>query len=106
MPDSRIPDGPAGQAPPEQAALAGELSAHGVEAAIDSLESEMQHLQARHRDLFALANAWAERHDAILAATPPQLRAAAELRLQRIGIRWGVVDGVRLTREFRALDGI
>lgn len=106
VPDSRNPDASAGQASPEKAALPGELSAHGVEAAIDSLESEMQHLQARHRDLFALANAWAERHDAILAATPPQLRAAAELRLQRIGIRWGVVDGVRLTREFRALHGI
>jgi DNA-binding NtrC family response regulator len=66
----------------------------------------MPHLQARHRDLFALAHAWAERHDAILAATPPHLRAAAEQRLQRIGIRWGVVDGVRLTREFRALDDI
>lgn len=103
MPASRAPASPPGQSPPATE-TPGRLRADEVQAAIDSLESEMQHLQARHRDLFALAHAWAERHDAILAATPPHLRASAEQRLQRIGIRWGVVDGVRLTREFRALD--
>lgn len=105
MPDSRVPAGSAAQDSPATESPPAELRAHEVQAAIDSLESEMQHLQARHRDLFALAHAWAERHDAILALTPPQLRASAEQRLQRIGIRWGVVDGARLTREFRALDG-
>ena len=40
-------------------------------AALDALELEMPALQARAGNLFALANAWTERHDAILAATPP-----------------------------------
>lgn len=74
-----------------------------IDAAIVSLESEMAHLQAMHPDLFAFANAWAVRYDAILAAAPEWLRAAVEQRLHRIGIRWGVAHGVRMTSQFPAL---
>ena len=41
-----------------------------AEAELDALELDMPALQARARGLFALATAWTERHDAILAATP------------------------------------
>ncbi len=75
-----------------------------VNAAIVELESEMAHLQTGHPDLFAFANAWAKRYDAILAATPESMRAAAEQRLHRIGIRWGLVHGVRMTGQFPALS--
>lgn len=74
-----------------------------VDAALARLEAEMQDLQHRHRDLFAYANAWAERHDAVLAMTPAHLRADVEARLRRIGVRWGLVDGVRTTTQFPAL---
>lgn len=74
-----------------------------LDQAIAALEEEMADLQLRHRDLFAYANAWAERHDAIMATTPEPLRAATQRRLQRIGIRWGVADGVRVTTQFPAL---
>lgn len=74
-----------------------------VDIAITELETEMHDLQHRHRDLFSYANAWAERHDAILAATPHALRASVERRLQRVGIRWGVAHGVRVTSQFPAL---
>lgn len=74
-----------------------------VDVAITGLEAEMQDMHFRHRDLFAYANAWAERHDAILGATPEPLRAQVEHRLQRIGIRWGVAQGVRMTSQFPAL---
>lgn len=103
MPDSPAQASPRGSRDASTQAEPRTFHAHELTAAIDALESEMEHLQMRHRDLFALANAWAERYDAILAATPATLRAAAESRLQRIGIRWGVMDGMRLTREFRAL---
>lgn len=63
----------------------------------------MADLQLRHRDLFAYANAWAERHDAIMRLAPPELREATEARLRRIAIRWGLADGIRLTRQFPAL---
>lgn len=79
------------------------LDGTGIDAAIARLEEEMPDLQHRHRGLFAYAAAWAERHDAILRATPPELRGATEQRLRRIGIRWGVVDGVRMTGQFPAL---
>ena len=79
------------------------LDAAGIEAAIVRLEEDMPDLQHRHRDLFGYAAAWAERHDEILRATPPALREATEKRLRRIGIRWGVADGVRMTGQFPAL---
>jgi len=74
-----------------------------LEHAITTLEVEMADLQLRHRDLFAYANAWAERHDAIMRLSPPELRAGTEARLRRIAIRWGLADGVRLTAQFPAL---
>jgi hypothetical protein len=74
-----------------------------VEALIAQLEQQMPDVQMRHAGLFALANAWAERYDAVIAATPLPDRPAVEARLGRIGIRWGVMPGARVTTEFRAL---
>lgn len=74
-----------------------------LNAAIVALESEMARLQATHPGVFEFANAWAERYDAILAETPGALRPMAEQRLHRIGIRWGVAHGVRMTGQFPAL---
>lgn len=67
------------------------------------LESEMPQLQARAGDVFALASAWAERHDALVAASPPASRDEVEARLRRIGIRWGMMHGARMTGQFPAL---
>jgi hypothetical protein len=77
-----------------------------VEALIKALEHQMPDLQLRHGSVFALANAWAERYDAIIAATPRDLQASVEARLSRIGIRWGMMPGARVTTEFRALDNL
>lgn len=77
-----------------------------VEALIAQLERQMPDLQMRHTNIFALANAWAERHDAIMAATPPDAHADIQARLARIGIRWGMVPGARVTTEFRALTAL
>lgn len=74
-----------------------------LEHAIAVLEDEMADLQLRHRDLFAHANAWAERHDAVLRLAPPHLREHTEARLRRIAIRWGLADGTRMTTQFPAL---
>ena len=74
-----------------------------VEMLIQELEQQMPDLQLRHGDVFALANAWAERYDAIIAITPLALQADVEARLSRIGIRWGMMPGARVTSEFRAL---
>jgi len=75
-----------------------------IEDAIDALEQAMPQLQLRNLgDMFGLANAWAERHDAVLGRTPPALRADVEARLRRIGIRWGVTPGARVTVQFPAL---
>ena len=74
-----------------------------VEALIAQLERQMPDVQMRHTDIFSLANAWAERYDAVIAATPTADRPAVEARLGRIGIRWGVMPGARVTTEFRAL---
>jgi hypothetical protein len=74
------------------------------EMLIQELERQMSDLQLRHGDVFALANAWAERYDAIIAVTPQALQADVEARLSRIGIRWGMMPGARVTSEFRALD--
>lgn len=77
-----------------------------VDALIRELEQQMPDLQLRHGNVFALANAWAERYDAIIAVTPRALQADIEARLSRIGIRWGMMPGVRVTSEFRALDNL
>ena len=77
-----------------------------VEALVEQLERQMPDLQMRHANVFALANAWAERHDAILAAAPHADRGNVAARLARIGIRWGMVPGARVTTEFRALGAI
>ena len=74
-----------------------------LEVEIASLEMQMPQLQLQHGNMFALANAWAERYDAILARTPPRLQASVEARLSRIGIRWGVAPGARVTTQFPAL---
>lgn len=87
------------------APVAGAALPARVEMMIAELEREMPHLQLRNPGAFAIANAWAERHDAILALTPPALRPGVQSRLSRIGIRWGVMHGARVTQEFRALGG-
>lgn len=73
-----------------------------VDAAITRLELEMPDLQLRYRDLFSYANAWAERYDAIVADVAVECRAAVEQRLHRVGVRWGVASGVRMTGQFPA----
>ncbi|MFD0738874.1 hypothetical protein ACFQZQ_06225 [Lysobacter koreensis] len=76
-----------------------------AEELIAELERQMPQLQQRNPGPYAIANAWAVRHDAILALTPPPMRADMERRLSRIGIRWGVAPGPRVTQEFRAMGG-
>lgn len=79
----------------------------GIDAQFDAelaaLESAMPDLQARAGDVFALASVWAERHDAIIAVTPAASLAMVQARLRRIGIRWGLMHGVRMTGQFPAL---
>lgn len=79
------------------------MAADEVDAAILALEQAMPDMQYRCRDLFSYANAWAEGYDGIISCTPPQLRMDAERRLHRIGVRWGVANGVRMTGQFPAL---
>lgn len=74
--------------------------------ALDALELDMPALQAHASDLFALATAWAERHDAIIAATPAASLGVVEARLRRMGIRWGMVPGARMTGQFPALPAM
>ncbi len=74
-----------------------------LEAELILLDRDMPHFQARYPNMFALANAWAERHDAILRRTPVSLRQEMQARLLRIGIRWGVMPGRRVTMQFPAL---
>lgn len=75
-----------------------------LQAELDALEEAMPRLQLHHLGgVFALANAWAERHDALLERTPAPQRAEMQARLRRIGIRWGVVPGARVTLQFPAL---
>lgn len=75
----------------------------GLEDQLAALESDMPGLQMRAGNVFVLASKWAERHDAIIAATPPASREAVEARLRRIGIRWGMMNGARMTTQFPAL---
>lgn len=75
-----------------------------IEEELSALEAEMPQLQARAGNVFLLASAWAERHDAILAAAPPGSHEAVRARLRRIGIRWGLMDGARMTAQFPALQ--
>lgn len=74
-----------------------------LDQAIAELEGQMADLQLRYRDLFAYANAWAERHDAVMQLAPPHLRENARARLRRIAIRWGLAEGARVTLQFPAL---
>lgn len=74
-----------------------------IEMKVAELEREMPHLHSRVHGALAIANAWAERHDAIVALTPPESRADVEQRLRRIGIRWGVMAGARMTQEFQVM---
>ena len=74
-----------------------------LEVALAALESDMPRLQLRAGNLFFLASKWAERHDAIIAATPAASLDAVQARLRRIGIRWGMVNGARMTAQFPAL---
>ena len=74
-----------------------------LEAELEALDREMPRMQSMSPDIFALATAWAERHAAILERTPPSMRVAMEQRLHRMGIRWGVVNGARMTAQFPAL---
>ena len=74
-----------------------------LEAELAALDREMPRMQSTATSIFALATAWAERHAAILARTEPAMREAMEQRLHRMGIRWGVVGGARMTMQFPAL---
>lgn len=76
------------------------MSEAELDAAIAGLEREMPDFPHRYHDLFAFANAWAERYDAIIAQTPREHLASVERRLKRIGVRWGTAAGVRTTIEF------
>lgn len=77
-----------------------------IETMLRELEQAMPHVQRDNSDVFALAHAWAERHDAILAKTPPAMLPEVQARLSRIGIRWGVMPGARVTTEFKALGDV
>ena len=77
--------------------------AAALDRAIADLEAGMADLQLKHRDLFANANAWAERHDAVMRLAPPGMEESTSARLRRIAIRWGLADGARMTRQFPAL---
>lgn len=75
-----------------------------LEADLEALEQALPQLQLRHLgDMFGFANAWAERHDALLARTDEAQRTEMQARLRRIGIRWGLAPGARVTVQFPAL---
>ena len=86
-----------------RAAGAGDALDAELEAELDALDREMPRMQATSPSVFALAVQWAERHDAILERTPPSMREAMRARLHRMGIRWGVVNGARMTAQFPAI---
>lgn len=74
-----------------------------LEVELAALEAQMPRLQAQASNVFVLASAWAERHDAIVAATPARSLEMVEARLRRIGVRWGMAEGARMTGQFPAL---
>jgi len=74
-----------------------------LEAELSALEQAMPILQQKAGNVFVLAQAWADRHDAIIEAALPESRDVVEARLRRIGIRWGMMDGARMTQQFPAL---
>lgn len=74
-----------------------------LENELAALESDMPMMQLRAGNVFVLAGAWAERHDAIIASAPVEAREEVETRLRRIGIRWGMMHGPRMTAQFPAL---
>ena len=74
-----------------------------LEDELAALESEKPGLQMRAGNVFVLASKWAERHDAIIAATPAASFDEVQARLRRIGIRWGMMPGARMTAQFPAL---
>ena len=74
-----------------------------LEDELAALESEKPGLQMRAGNVFVLASKWAERHDAIIAATPAASLDEVQARLRRIGIRWGMMNGARMTAQFPAL---
>jgi hypothetical protein len=74
-----------------------------LEAELDALDREMPRIQSTAKHVFDLATQWAERHAAILQRTPHAQRDAMQARLHRMGIRWGVVPGARMTAQFPAL---
>ena len=88
---------------PEEDAQRAWLDAAQIDERVAGLERELPDLQVRHAGVFAFANAWAERHDALMAMAPPEARAELARRLLRIGIRWGVAPGARMTTQFPAL---
>lgn len=77
-----------------------------LEVELAALESDMPSLQARAGNVFVLASAWAKRHDAIVGATPAGSLEAVQARLRRIGIRWGLMHGPRMTAQFPALPPV
>jgi len=79
------------------------MSETEIDIAIGELETEMEHLQQRHLHMFAFAHAWAERYDAIIAQVPDAMRESVEKRLHRVGVRWGMASGMRMTGQFPAL---
>lgn len=79
------------------------LEPDALHAALEQLEHDLPGLHARHPGTFAFANLWAERYETILAQTPEFLKPSIERRLERIGIRWGVMPGVRVTREMASM---
>lgn len=92
----------------QEHAIAGQTVDLGpeLEAELEALDREMPRIQSMAGNVFALASAWAERHAAILERTPPTMRTAMEARLHRMGIRWGVVHGARMTTQFPAVGSL
>ncbi|QSX78675.1 hypothetical protein [Agrilutibacter solisilvae] len=82
------------------------LDPDALHARLEQFEQELPGLHARHPGTFAFANIWAERYEAILAQTPEHLKPSIERRLERIGIRWGVMPGVRVTRQMPSMPSV
>ncbi|GAB3735424.1 hypothetical protein GCM10028862_19190 [Luteimonas pelagia] len=98
--------GPSGQDESRGHDARGASNGDAIDILVSQLEAQMADLQSRHPGSFGIAAAWADRHDAILAATPPDRLDEVRARLRRIGIRWGVVSGPRVTQEIDALPAL